>query len=130
MLTIRKQTRLRNCRRGAYAVEFAIAAPVLFMFVLGSLEFGRMHMVRNTLDNAVYEGTRRGLVLNSTTTDVTNTVNTILNVSRVNNPTTTATITSDTVTVTCSVPMNNNSWVPPLFFRNITLRSSLTLNRK
>lgn len=117
-------------RRGAYAVEFAIAAPILFMFVLASLEFGRMHMVRNTLDNAVYEGVRRGLVLNSTTTDVTNTVNGILNSARINSPTTTVTLTNDAVTVTTSVSMNNNSWVPPLFFRNLSITSSLTLNRR
>jgi Flp pilus assembly protein TadG len=117
-------------RRGAYTVEFAIAAPLFFMFVMATIEFGRMHMIRNTLDNAVYEGARRGLVLNSTASDVTTAVNAVLTASRIRNATTTSTITNDLVTVTTTVSMNDNSWAAPVFFKNLQLRSTLTLNRK
>jgi hypothetical protein len=41
-------------------------------------------------------------------------------------------ITSNTpeVTVEISVPINDNSWVPPLFFENKNLVNSMTLQRE
>lgn len=117
-------------RRGAQTVEFAIAAPVLFFFVMASVEFGRMNMVRHSLDNAVYEGVRRGLVVNSTSANVTSTVTSILTAAAVRNPTVTSTITEDDVTVTATVNMNDNSWMTPVFFKNRTLTSTLKLNRR
>ncbi len=122
--------RRRFFRVGAHAVEFAFAAPILFFFVMTSFEMARMHMVRHTIDNAVYEGCRRGLVMGSTSTDVTNRVNSILMAGGVRSPTTTSTITSDAVTVTTSVSMNNNSWVAPVFFKDKNINVSLTLNRR
>ena len=50
-----------RARRGAAAVEFAVAAPLLFLFFFSALEFGRMHMVRHTIQNASYEAARRGV---------------------------------------------------------------------
>ena len=120
-----RPNRKRFFRKGAHAVEFAFAAPVLFFFVMASFEMARMHMVRHTVDNAVYEGTRRGLVLGATSSDVTTKVNSILMAGGVRNPTTTSTITDDAVTVSTTVPMNSNSWVPPVFFNNKTISVSL-----
>ncbi len=111
-------------------MEFAVAAPILFFFVMGSFEMARMHMVRHTIDNAVYEGTRRGLVMGSTANDVTTKVNSILMAGGVRNPTTTSAITADYVTVTTTVSMNNNSWVTPFFFKDKNMTASLTLNRR
>lgn len=126
----RRLNRRRLLRAGALAVEFAFAAPILFFFVMTSFEIARMHMVRHTIDNAVYEGCRRGLVLGSTASDVTTKVNSILMAGGVRSPTTTSTITNDYVTVTTSVAMNNNSWVAPVFFKNKNINVSLTLNRR
>ena len=127
----RPSLRRRVARRwGTHAVEFAVAAPILFFFVMGSIELGRMHMVRHTIDNAVYEGTRRGLVMGSTNADVVAKVNTILIAGGVRNPTTNCDIQKDTVTVSTSVHMNDNSWAAPFFFKNRDIGSSLTLRRR
>ena len=45
-------------RRGATTVEFAIVAPVFFLFLLASIEFSRLNIIRHTADNAAYEAAR------------------------------------------------------------------------
>lgn len=47
-----------STERGAAAVEFALLAPVLFMVVLGTMEFGRAYNAQMTLTNAAREGAR------------------------------------------------------------------------
>ena len=39
-------------RRGVAAVEFALVAPLFFMFVFGIIEFGWMVMVQQVITNA------------------------------------------------------------------------------
>ena len=48
----------RQSRRGATAVEMAFVAPLLFVFVFGLIEFGRIVMVQQTVVNAAREGCR------------------------------------------------------------------------
>ncbi len=45
-------------RRGAVAVEFAIALPLVLLFVIGLLEFGRLIWMKTTLDYAVEAAAR------------------------------------------------------------------------
>ena len=53
-------------RTAAVVVEFAICAPILFLFFFASLEFSRVNMIRQSVENAVYEGARRGIVPGAT----------------------------------------------------------------
>ena len=57
---------LRRTRTAAVVVEFAICAPILFLFFFASLEFSRVNMIRQSVENAVYEGARRGIVPGAT----------------------------------------------------------------
>src|SRR5262245_45030090 len=50
--TARGRRSRARCRRGAYTVEFAIVAPILFLFVFGIIEFGRLLMVQHALNGA------------------------------------------------------------------------------
>jgi Flp pilus assembly protein TadG len=116
-------------------VEFAICAPILFMFFFASLEFSRVNMIRQTIENATYEGSRRGIVPGATVADCRNAAQLVLNTVSANNATITVTpavITPETteVTVAISVPVNENSWVTPLFFENKTLSNSMTMRRE
>ena len=57
---------MRCRRRGASAVEFALALPILILTVLGTIEFGRAFWTRSTLQTATedagrYAMTRTGL---------------------------------------------------------------------
>lgn len=116
-------------------VEFAICAPLLFMFFFASLEFGRVNMIRQTVENACYEGARRGIVPGATATDCQNSAQAVLNSVSARDSTinvTPSVINGDTsqVTVDITVPVNSNSWVIPVFFANKTISGSMTLKRE
>lgn len=120
---------------GAVLVEFAICAPILFMIFFASVEFSRVHMMRQSVENAVYEGSRRGIVPGATADDCRASAQLILNTISANNAqidVNPAVINDDTseVTVSISVPMNSNSWVVPLFFDNKVVFGSMTLRRE
>lgn len=54
----RAPTRLVRCCRGAAAVEFALAAPVIVLFLLGFLQIGMLGMAKAGLGQAVEAGAR------------------------------------------------------------------------
>ena len=59
MFTDFSQRRHRSMRRrGAAVVEFAIAAPLLLIMVLGMVEASRLYEMQNQLLNAAREGAR------------------------------------------------------------------------
>jgi len=122
-------------RTAAVVVEFAICAPLLFLFFFASLEFSRVNMIRQSVENAVYEGARRGIVPGATAANCRASAQAVLNVISVGGSTITVTpaaITKNTpeVTVAVTVPINNNSWVAPFFFRDRVISSSMTLKRE
>ncbi|MEM7315704.1 MAG: TadE/TadG family type IV pilus assembly protein, partial [Planctomycetota bacterium] len=53
-----RRRRSQSARKGAVAVEFAVTASMLFLIVFGLFEFSRANMIRNTVENAAYEGCR------------------------------------------------------------------------
>src|SRR5688572_19458855 len=52
----------QSCRRGAAALEFAVVAPLLFLFFFGIVEFGRAMMVLSVVTNSARSGVRAGAV--------------------------------------------------------------------
>jgi Flp pilus assembly protein TadG len=122
-------------RAAAVVTEFAICAPLLFFFFFAALEFSRVNMIRQSVENAVYEGARRGIVPGATAANCRTSAQAVLNGISANGATITvtpSTIVKDTpeVTVAVSVPVNNNSWVTPLFFAGRTITSQMTLRRE
>ena len=135
ILGIKQQRMMRGGRCGATTVEFAICCPILFLFTFASLEFSRVNMIRQTVENAVYEGCRRGIVPGATAADVADTAQAVLNTISTSGAQITVdptTITEDTTEVSVSVvvPVNANSWVAPFFFKNKQLSSELTMRRE
>ena len=57
-------------RRGAAAVEFALTAPILFLLVLGAVEFSRANMLVHTASIAATEAARTSIVEGATAKDV------------------------------------------------------------
>ncbi|MFG0289635.1 MAG: TadE/TadG family type IV pilus assembly protein [Rhodopirellula sp. JB044] len=47
-----------NDRRGAAAVEFAVVAPIMILFMFGTVEIGRLMMIKNAATHASREGAR------------------------------------------------------------------------
>jgi len=123
-------------RRGATAVEFALAAPILFLFVFASVEFARANMIFNTIENAAYEGARRGVVPGATEPDCKAATQTLLDIVGIKNSTvtvdpTTINESTESVTVTVDVPMTvSNGYVASHFFLGKTLSVSITLPRE
>ncbi len=61
------RSRLRAAHRtGAVMVEMAITSSLVFLFFFAALEFCRVGMIRHTVENALYEGARIGIVPGAT----------------------------------------------------------------
>jgi Flp pilus assembly protein TadG len=132
---IRRKRSTARRRSGAVVVEFAVCVPILFLFFFAALEFSRVNMIRQTIENATYEGSRRGIVPGATSADCRNSAELVLNTVSTNDATITVTpsvITPETpqVTVEITVPIESNSWIAPFFFKNKSLNNSMTMQRE
>ncbi|QDT04658.1 TadE-like protein [Rubripirellula lacrimiformis] len=130
-----KLKRKARRRTGATAVEFALVAPLLFLFFFAAMEFVRVAMIRHTADNAVYEGCRMGIIPGATNGEVRAETLRIMNTMGVNSVGLTVTpgaINSATeeVTVRLEIPLDSNSFVPNQFVAGRTIVRELTLRRE
>jgi Flp pilus assembly protein TadG len=131
-------TRTRTSRRGAAAAEFAIVAPLLFLLILGIVEFGRLMMVQQTLINAVREGARKATLPGTTTSQVQSTVDTYLKNGGVNgadpasvSPDPSTAAAGDAMTVKVTVPFRSVSWLPNgMFLGDATLSASVVMRKE
>ncbi|WP_372718721.1 TadE/TadG family type IV pilus assembly protein [Novipirellula sp.] len=124
----------RRQRRGAALVEFAIVAPILFLFFFAAFEFCRAAMIRHTADNAVYEAARTGILPGATAEETESKALGILNslgLTNVRVQVTPKKIKRDTreVTVRVEVPMDGNSFVPIKYVKGEISRE-LTMRRE
>src|SRR5438067_5589374 len=55
-------TARQNRRPGAHLVEFAVVSIFFFLILFGILEYGRLVMIINLMDNAAREGARYAVV--------------------------------------------------------------------
>ena len=102
-------------RAGGVAVETAVVLPVLFMIMFGAVDCARLNMVRNTAQNAAYEGARNAITPGATANDAKTVAQKVLNGVGIKNYTvsvspSTITTATDAVTVTITVPLKDNSW--------------------
>jgi Flp pilus assembly protein TadG len=132
MSYLRQNQRTSETRRGAAAVEFAITAPVFFLFLLAAFEFGWLNVLRHTADNAAYEAARAAMVPGASAAEAMTKATGLLNIvgargakvvitPAVITPTTTA------VTVEIDVPMSRNGLIVPRFTKSTTLHAESTL---
>ena len=116
-------------------VEFAIVAPLLFLFFFAAMEFCRVAMIRHTADNAVYEAARVGIIPGASAGDARQEAERILNSLGLSNydvRVTPSNIDSDTeeVTVSVEVPLDGNSFVPNQFVGGKRIERELTMRRE
>ncbi len=124
-----------SARLGAMTVEFALVAPIAFTIVFAGIEFTRANTIRNTAENAAYEGARVGMLPGATAAEAEAAAQDVLDVIGVNGAVITVepgVIDDNTtqVTVTISVSMNLNGWVTPVFFKDATMVRTATLQRE
>jgi Flp pilus assembly protein TadG len=130
-----KQLHRKHRRTGAALTEFAVVAPLLFLFFFAAFEFCRVAMIRHTADNAVYEGCRLAIIPGATSAEVEAEARRImssLGVTKVSVAVSPATIVEETeeVTVRIDVPLDENSFVPNQFVAGRSIQRELTLRRE
>jgi Flp pilus assembly protein TadG len=120
------------CRRGVTTVEFAVTIPILIVVLIGLFELVRLTNIRHAADNAAYEAARHVIVPGASAAEATTKGKDLLRRAGVKNSTLAVTpspITEDTalVTVTVTVPLSTNSWLPPALTKARTVRRAVTL---
>lgn len=125
----------RRDRAGTATVEFSICASVVFFLFLGMIEVARFHIVRHSIDQAVYMGARAGIVPGATADQVDQIVRDRLQSAGVISPSVVVTpnlITADTtaVTVRVSTPYDQNSWALPKYFSGVDVVAEMTLDHE
>jgi len=119
-------------RTGATAVEFAIVAPIFFIMVISSLEFGRMNIIRHTADQAAYEAARHAMVPGATAAEARSRAQRMLRVVGTRGASITITpavIDADTeeISVAVDIPLNQNGWITPRFSKDATIHAESSL---
>ena len=115
--------------------EFAVVAPLLFLFFFAAFEFCRVAMIRHTADNAVYEGCRAGVIPGATNGEAESEARRVLATLGVTNAIVAvvpSAITRDTedVTVRVEVSLDENSFVPNRFIAGRSIIRELTMRRE
>lgn len=116
-------------------MEFSLASFIVFMLFMGMIEIARFHIVRHSIDQAVYMGVRTGIVPGATAGEVEAAVQSRLAQAGVVSSTITITpnvidSSTDEVTVRVSAPYEQNSWLTPQYFTGMTVDSEMTLDHE
>lgn len=126
--------RNKKSRRGAAAVEFALCAPILFLFTFTGIEFARINMIRNTIESAAYQGARSGVLPGAEAGDCQTVSEELLDIVGITGYTVNVSPIlpgSDNVTVTVQTPITIlHGYVTPRYYLGKTLTASVTLPRE
>ena len=120
----RLDRRRDKSRRGASAVEFAVVAPVLFVMLLGMVEFGRVLTVHHVLTLAARTGAREAVLPGASCASVQSVAQAVADSAAVPLPTVNVVCSTDPATavpgtsvgVTVSVPMAGVSNIGKMWF--------------
>jgi Flp pilus assembly protein TadG len=131
---------MRNREKGASAIEFALAMPIVFVILFGIFEFGLAFWYQQELTSAVREGARKGVVMatpRKTATFITDAVKTYMTSVGLNDTgrnvtctgTCPCTASGDTLTVTATYPAKFTviSNLTRLFWGQTSISASRTL---
>jgi Flp pilus assembly protein TadG len=132
-----RRNRVRN-RRGSTAVEFALVAIPLFMFVFASIEFGRAMLGLQSMEESARAGCRAAVVEGATTEEVEAEVARILRASGIAKYNVAIEPTAfgaqqrwKPLSVTVAAGFNDLSWLPaPFFLGDMTFSASCTLPKE
>jgi Flp pilus assembly protein TadG len=128
-------------RHGAAVLEFAIVAPLVFLFVLALIELGRGLMVTHLLTKAARQGCRVGIVEGKSTSDITTAVTSALSGVGISGDSVSVQVNDgaadastaqagDEITVVVSAPVSSVTWVPVTRFLSGNLSGQYTLRRE
>ncbi len=131
----------RRPRRAAYIVEFAVVAPVFFLFIFALIDIGRGMMATSILNSAARAGCRTAVLPGKANSDVQTAVsqalsglgvsgtNTIIQVNGKTQDVSKAQA-QDVVTVSVTAPVSSVTWLPVTWFVNGNLRGQFSLQHE
>jgi len=116
-------------------VEMAIVSGLAFFFFFASLEVCRVSMIRHSVENALYEGARRGIVPGATSAEVQNVARSILarvGVSGAAIEVTPNNIQNSTpeISVRIRLPLDRGLFAPAFFFVGKSLDRTFVMQRE
>lgn len=119
-------------RTGASTVEMAIALPVFVLFLFAFFELGHALMMDSIVENAAYEGARRGIVPGATHELAKQAAKDIATASSLRSVDVQveATVVSpgvDGITVTVNAPLSANAIMMGRFLGDMTVSRSVTM---
>ena len=121
---------------GSVAVEFALVAPIFFLILFASIEFARVHMIQSSVENACFEGARRGIIPGANSAICKSMTESLLDLAKVHDYTVTVTpanfdATTDEITVTAVVPLSaENGFGISGFLQGKAMSKTITLPRE
>jgi hypothetical protein len=115
--------------------EMAITSGLVFFFFFVALEFCRVSMIRHSVENALYEGARQGIVPGATPANVRDTARAVLSRIGVSGATidvTPAVIVNSTpeVRIRIQLPLDRGLFAPAMFFVGKSLDRTLVMQRE
>lgn len=122
----------RKIRCGAALVEFAFVLPIILVFFYAMVELSRLMLLQHSVDTAAYEGARNAMVPGASSHDAVVSSQQLLTAARLRSAVITVeptTITESTslVTVRIELPVAENAWITPFWFKSGTVVSEVTL---
>jgi Flp pilus assembly protein TadG len=123
-------------RPGGAAVEFALIAPLMVTFFMGTFEMSRIIQGKEILCDAARKACRTGIYPNQGNAAITQDINDILDDNHIDHTAATITILvndqvvdagtakqNDKISVKVSIPIAQIAWVPSVFLGNSTIES-------
>ena len=132
-MRLHKSKYFKSDRTGTTALEFAVAAPVVFLVIFGCIEITRMSLLLNLAQDACYDAARHAMVEGATTSEATARAQQVLALFGTRNATIQInngagiTSTSTHVQVSISIPMRDNAYVLKYFYTNRFINASIRL---
>ncbi len=122
-------------RSGATIVEFAVTLPILILFLFAFFEIAHALMIDSVVENAAYEGVRRGIIPGASSDSVEKAAQDVAiasSLKSVNVFVEPNSIGPDTerITVTVSAPLKSNGLLIGTFLGNTMLKRSATMIRE
>ncbi|MEE2641387.1 MAG: TadE family protein [Planctomycetota bacterium] len=121
-------------RQGGAMVELAIMTPVFLLLIFACFEFIRLNMIRNLVQDAAYFAARDAMVPGATVDEAEEAAEQILDYMNTKgaeisiNQGGSLNDDSDTVTVTITVPVADNSFLIPNFSNAMEFTSTATMH--
>lgn len=125
----------KQARRGATLVEFALTVPIVFLLFFAAFDFCRLSMLTHTIEQAAYEGARRGCLPGATAGQATQTAQDELarvgvRMSQINIEPPVLVSSTPEVSVIIRVPLEMNGWLTPRVLTNSHIERRCTLTRQ